>query len=317
MRMAVLDGKAVVGDDLSWSALEEFGAVDVYDATPPELVVPRGEPAEALIINKVVLDADTLAHLPRLQYVGVTATGYNVVDVSAARERGLVVTNVPTYGTDSVAQLVFALLLELCHRVGHHAQTVRDGRWGASEHFCYWNFPLVELAGRTMGVVGYGRIGRRTADIARAFGMRVTAHDVRPEAMTADGVTAVGLPALFEQSDVVSLHCPLTADNRAFVNADLLRRMKPTAFLINTARGQLVNEADLASALNEGRIAGAGLDVLDGEPPRPDNPLLTARNCFTTPHIAWATRASRRRLLDATVANLRAFLTGAPQNVVS
>jgi glycerate dehydrogenase len=317
VRIAVLDGKAVVGDDLSWSPLEQFGALDVYDATPPEQVVPRGEPAEALVINKIVLDTNTLTRLPKLRYVGVTATGYNVVDIATARKRGVVVTNVPAYGTDSVAQLVFALLLELCHRVGHHAQTVRDGRWAASEQFCYWDFPLVELTGKPMGIVGYGRIGRRTVEIARAFRMRVIAHDIRPNAMAADGVTAAALPALFERSDVVSLHCPLTKENAAFVNSDLLGRMKPTAFLINTARGQLVNEADLAKALNEGRIAGAGLDVLDGEPPRSDNPLLTARNCVITPHIAWATRESRRRLLDATVANLRAFLANDPTNVVS
>jgi glycerate dehydrogenase len=294
MKIVVLDGFALNPGDLSWDAL---GPATIYDRTPPELVVERAGNAEIVLTNKVVID---VTKLPKLRYVGVMATGYNVVDLPAARERGIVVTNVPGYATRSVAQHTFALLLELCHRVGHHAATIQ--KWPASPDYCYWDFPQIELAGLTMGIVGHGRIGREVEKIARAFGMNViTQRD----------------DSLFRQADVVTLHCPLTPATKGLLNASRLALMKPTAFLINTGRGGLVVEKDLADALNAGKIAGAGLDVLGTEPPRPDNPLLTAKNCILTPHIAWATRAARERLMRAVVENVQAFLAGKPQNVVS
>jgi glycerate dehydrogenase len=264
---------------------------------------------------------EQLAQLPQLRYVGVLATGYNVVDVEAARQRGVTVTNVPAYSTASVAQMVFALLLELTQQVGHHARLVREGRWTAAADFCFWDRPLVELEGLTLGIVGFGAIGRRVAALARAFGMKVLVHTAHPEKYqeTAEGRDArfVDLDDLFRASDAVSLHCPLTEETRALVDARRLELMKPTAFLLNTGRGPLVDEAALAAALNAGRLAGAGLDVLSAEPPPAGNPLLQAANCCITPHIAWATRAARERLLAIAVANLRAFLAGQPQNVVS
>ena len=317
MNIVVLDGFTLNPGDLSWSALEALGACTIHERTAPELTIERARAAEILLTNKVVLGREQIERLPRLRYVGVLATGYNVVDTDAARARGIVVTNVPSYGTRSVAQMTFALLFELTHHVGHHAATVREGRWTASRDFCYWDYPLLELAGLTMGVVGLGRIGRSVAAAAAAFGMKVLAHDTGAPPDVPPGVTLVGLDELFAGSDVVSLHCPLTAGNRGFVNAARLARMKPGAFLINTARGPLVNEQDLADALNAGRIAGAGLDVLAVEPPRPDNPLLTAKNCLITPHIAWATAAARQRLLDTAVGNLRAFLAGRLENTVA
>jgi glycerate dehydrogenase len=316
MHIIILDGHTLNPGDLSWSALESLGSCTIHDRTPPELVVERAREAEILFTNKVVLGRAELVQMPRLRYIGVLATGYNVVDVAAARELGIVVSNIPTYGTRSVAQMTFALLLELTQHVGHHAQTVRDGRWTQSEDFCYWDFPLVELEGLTLGLVGFGRIGRAVAEVALAFGMKVIAHDAFAPAAAVTGVAMVDIEALFRQSDVVSLHCPLTADNKGLVNSARLNLMKPSAFLINTSRGPLVNEADLAAALNAGRIAGAGLDVLAVEPPLADNPLLTAKNCLITPHIAWATVAARRRLMGIAVDNLRAFLAGAPTNTV-
>jgi glycerate dehydrogenase len=247
----------------------------------------------------------------------VSATGTNIVDVEAAGERGIVVTNVPTYGTDSVAQMAFALLLELTQHAGHHSRTVREGRWAKSDNFCYWDYPLVELAGLTMGIVGCGRIGQATARLADAFGMRVIGYDVAPFPAGRIPIQPAELDELFSRSDVVSLHCPLTPATAGLVNAARLALMKPTAFLINTSRGPLVNEQDLADALNAERIAGAGLDVLSVEPPRPDNPLLTAKNCVITPHIAWATRSARQRLMQTSIDNLGAYAAGAPQNVVS
>ena len=252
--------------------------------------------------------------MPKLKYIGVLATGVNVVDVAAARQRGILVTNVPAYSTPSVVQLTFALLLELTLHVGHHAQTVRDGRWCQSQDFCYWDYPLVELAGLTFGIVGYGRIGRSVATVARAFGMDVLAYNTSPK--TDPPTRFTDLESLLAASDVVSLHCPLTAANQGFINAERLALMKPTAYLLNTARGPLIDEQALADALNEGRLAGAGLDVLSQEPPLPDNPLLKAKNCLITPHLAWATYAARQRLMKTVVANVRAFLAGQPANVV-
>jgi glycerate dehydrogenase len=317
MRIVVLDGYTLNPGDLSWATFSALGECAVYDRTPPGEVLARARGAEIILVNKAPLDVGTLGALAGLRYIGVLATGFNIVDVKAARELGIVVTNIPTYGTRSVAQHVFALLLELTQRVGYHAGTVREGRWSASPDWCYWDYPLVELAGLTVGIVGYGRIGQATARVAEAFGMNVIAHDVGAPPPGVPTVRMVDLDTLFTEADVVSLHCPLTADTRHLVDARRLGLMKKSAFLINTSRGPLVNEADLAAALNAGRIAGAGLDVLAVEPPLPNNPLLGARNCLLTPHIAWATHSARSRLMGIAADNLRAFLAGQPINVVS
>ena len=317
MNIVVLDGYTLNPGDLSWDALHLLGPCAIHDRTPPEQVVARARDAEIVLTNKALLPRDTIAALPKLKYIGVLATGYNVVDVAAAKERGIPVANIPDYGTHSVAQMTFALLLELVHRTGHHAQTVRDGRWARSADFCYWDSPLIELWGLNFGVIGFGKIGRATAKLAEAFGMKVLVHTrTRPADLPAS-CEFVSLDQLLARSDVVSLHCPLTTDNQQFINAERLARMKSTAFLINTSRGPLLDEAAVAEALNAGTIAGAGLDVLSIEPPKPDNPLLTAKNCLVTPHIAWATRAARARLMNIAVENLRAFLAGTPRNVVN
>jgi glycerate dehydrogenase len=311
-RIVVLDGFTLNPGDLSWSALEELGQLDLYDHTPPELTLERAQGAPIVLTNKTVLSGDTLRALPQLKYVGVLATGYNVVDVAVAAERDIVVTNVPGYAAASVGQAVFALLLELANRTGDHARAVSGGRWAASRDFCFWDTPLVELSGLTFGIVGFGAIGRDVSNIARAFGMRVIVHSRRP----VEGEENVSLDDLFARADVVSLHCPLTPETGGLVNAGRLARMKPSAFLINTGRGPLIDEAALAEALNRNQIAGAGLDVLSKEPPAADNPLFTAKNCFITPHIAWATKAARERLLKTSIASVRAFLAGAPKNLV-
>ena len=316
MNIVVLDGFTLNPGDLDWKELHSLGPCAIYDRTPPAEVLRRAAKAEILLTNKTDLTARTIRQLPQLKYIGVLATGTNVVDLAAARARGIPVANVPAYGTKSVAQMTFALLLELTQHTGHHARTVREGRWTRSEDFCYWDFPLLELDGLTLGIVGYGRIGRAVSDLGAAFGMKVLAY--HPRACTAAaGVRFVELDPLFAESDVVSLHCPLTPQTANLVNAQRLALMKPTAFLLNTSRGPLVDETALADALNSGRIAGAGLDVLSIEPPRADNPLLTARNCLITPHLAWGTRAARSRLLKIAVENVRAFLRGQPQNVVN
>jgi glycerate dehydrogenase len=317
MKIVILDGGTLNPGDLSWDSFKAFGNVEVYDVTPADKVIERSKDADILIINKIVLDEKTISQLPQLKYIGVSATGYNVVDVKAARQRDIPVTNIPTYGTASVAQMVFALLLELSHHTGYHARTVKEGRWSARDNFCYWDFPLVELAGLTMGIVGYGRIGRATAALAEAFGMKTIAYDVYADQMTGAGVSFVKLDELFARSDVISLHCPLTVENKGMVNAERLGLMKKSAFLINTSRGPLINERDLAEALNSGQIAGAGLDVLSTEPPTSENPLLTAKNCYITPHIAWATHSARQRLMNTLIENLKGFIENKPKNVVS
>lgn len=317
MRIVVLDGHTLNPGDLSWDGLEALGACEIYDRTPPDEVVGRAKDAEIVLTNKTVLSREVIEQLPKLKYIGVLATGYNIVDTQAARQRNIPVTNVPTYGTRSVAQMVFAHLLNLTQHVAHHAQTVVDGRWTAGDDFCYWDYPLVELAGQTMGVVGFGRIGQATAQLAGAFGMKVLATDTAVPPAVPEGVEIVGLDTLLRRSDVVSLHCPLTPETQELVNRDRLAMMKTSAFLINTSRGPLVDEQALAEALNSGRLAGAGLDVLSIEPPVPENPLLAAKNCFVTPHIAWATKAARERLLGTVVENLKAFLAHRPQNVVN
>ncbi|RKY07953.1 MAG: D-2-hydroxyacid dehydrogenase [Planctomycetota bacterium] len=317
MNIIVTDGGTLNPGDLSWDELKTLGQCDVYDATAPEQVLDRCKDAEVIITNKVVLDRQVIASLPKLKYIGVTATGYNVVDVAAAREKNIPVANVPIYGTQSVAQMVFAHLLELTQHVGYHSGTVHEGRWAACPDFCYWDRPLIELEGLTMGVVGYGRIGQAAAKLARAFGMNVIAYDIYADKMADLDVQFVELDELFAKSDVITLHCPLTPENEGLANAQRLSLMKKSAFLINTSRGQLINEQDLADALNSEQIAGAGLDVLYSEPPSPDNPLLQARNCYITPHIAWATRSARQRLLTTSIENVKAYQAGSPINVVN
>jgi glycerate dehydrogenase len=316
MKIVVLDGYTLNPGDLGWRSLEELGDCTFYDRTAPNELLHRAKDADALVTNKVALSADILARLPTLRYIGVTATGYNIVDVEAARRQGVTVTNVPAYSTRSVAQMVFAHLLNLTLRIEHHAQTVDAGRWTASADFAYWDFPLIDVAGRTLGIVGYGQIGQAVARIGRALDMRVLASDRSPQNKPAEGIEFCDLDRLFRQSDVLSLHCPLTPQTERLVDRTRLAWMKPTAFLINTSRGGLIDEAALADALNAGQLAGAGLDVLSREPPPADNPLLSAKNCRITPHYAWATTAARRRLMDVAVANLRAFMAGQPQNVV-
>jgi len=315
MNIVILDSFTTNPGDLSWAALESLGSLVAYDRTDDADIVPRARDAEIVLTNKTLLSRGVIAALPRLKCICVLATGYNVVDVAAAKEHGVTVCNVPEYSTPNVAQAVFALLLELTNRTGHHDRTVHEGRWAACDDFCYWDGELVELAGLTLGIVGYGRIGQAVARVGRAFEMRILAHR-RQATGPIDGGEYADLDRLFAESDVVSLHCPLTPATKELVNAARLARMKPTALLINTARGGLVNEADLAAALDAGTIAGAGLDVLSVEPPSAANPLLRARNCVITPHIAWATRGARRRLIEATAGNVAAFLAGRPQNVV-
>ena len=317
MKIVVLDGYTLNPGDLSWDALQQLGPCVLHDRTPPEQVVARARDAEIILTNKALLPRDTIAALPKLKYIGVLATGYNVVDIAAAKERGIPVANIPDYGTHSVAQLTFALLLELVHRTGHHAQTVRDGRWARSADFCDWDSPLIELCGLNFGVIGFGKIGRAVAQLADAFGMKVLVHNRSQPKDLPPHCEFVSLDDLLSRSDVVSLHCPLTPDNQQFLNAARLARMKPTAFLLNTSRGPLLDEQAVADALNSGQIAGAGLDVLSVEPPKADNPLLNAKNCLVTPHIAWATRAARSRLMNIAVENTRAFLAGTPRNVVN
>jgi glycerate dehydrogenase len=316
MNIVILDAYTANPGDLSWDALAALGSLAVYDRTDDADIVPRARDAEVVLTNKTVLSRDVIAALPGLKCICVLATGYNVVDIAAARDHGVTVCNVPEYSTPNVAQAVFALILELTNRTGHHDRTVHEGRWAGCEDFCYWDGDLVELAGLTLGIVGYGRIGQAVARVGRAFDMRILAHR-RAATGPIEGGAYADLDRMFAESDIVSLHCPLTPDTKELVNAVRLATMKRTAFLINTARGGLVNEADLAAALDAGTIAGAGLDVLTVEPPAASNPLLAAKNCVITPHIAWATRNARRRLIAATVANVQAFLAGAPRNVVT
>lgn len=316
MKIVVLDGFTLNPGDLSWAELKSLGPCEIHDRTPPAALLRRAADAEIILTNKAVLTRADLGRLPRLKYIGVLATGTNVVDLAAARERGIPVTNVPAYGTKSVAQATFSLLLELAHHAGHHAESVRVGRWNNCADWCYWDFPLVELDGLTLGIVGFGRIGRAVADLGRAFGMNILAHNPSPKTAP-PFIQFVELETLFCESDVISLHCPLTAQTRNLVNTERLAVMKPTALLLNTSRGPLVDEHALAATLNEGKIAGAGLDVLSVEPPPADHPLLCAKNCIITPHQAWATRAARTRLMSIAVENVRAFLSGKSQNVVS
>jgi len=320
MIIVVLDGQALnptPGGDLDWSAVARSGTVEIFPRTPPELVVERLRGAQVAITNKVPFDAARLAELPELKLIAVTATGYNIIDTVAARERGVVVSNVPAYSTDSVAQHVFALILELTLQVGLHDQAVHAGEWLTSDDFCFCKAPLIELAGKTLGLIGFGQIGRKTGEIAHAFGMKVLAYS-RSKTQRADFPFHWTEPdEIFRQADVISLHVPQTPETTTLINQRTLGLMKPTAFLINTARGGLVHETDLAEALQAGRIRGAGLDVLATEPMRRDNPLLTAPNCIITPHMAWATHEARSRCMQITAENIAAFAAGRPQNVVN
>lgn len=314
MKIVVLDGYCLNPGDLSWEAMGSLGDLQVYDRTSPSELLERAEGAEVLITNKTLISDKDMDALPDLKYIGVLATGYNVVDVEAAKKKGIVVTNIPAYSTHSVAQMVFAHILNITQRVEHYACLNRHGKWSDSADFSYWDTELIELDGKWMGIVGFGNIGQATARIALAFGMKVAVYTSKPQSDLPEGVIKMDLDQLFSTCDVVSLHCPLTPSTREIVNAKRLNLMKPNAILINTGRGPLVNEQDLADALNEGRIMAAGIDVLSIEPADPSNPLLSARNCFITPHIAWATKEARTRLMQIAVSNLKEFLNG---NVVN
>ena len=310
MKIVVLDGYGLNPGDLSWKGMEALGELTVYDRTSPSELMERSEGAEALITNKTLITAENMEALPELKYIGVLATGYNVVDIEAAKARGIVVTNIPAYSTSSVAQMVFAHILNITQRVGHYAEENSKGRWTNNADFCYWDTGLVELDGKKMGIVGFGNIGQATARIAQAFGMEVLLYTSKEQSALPQGMRKVALDELFAESDVISLHCPLTPETKEMVNAERLKLMKPGAILVNTGRGPLVNEQDLADALNEGRIAAAGLDVLSVEPANADNPLLGAKNCFITPHIAWATKEARTRLMQIAVQNLKSYQEG-------
>lgn len=318
MKIVVLDAYTLNPGDLSWEGLKQFGDLMLYDRTPGDQILTRCEGAEIVFTNKTPLEAKVIEQLPVLKYIGVLATGYNVVDTEAAKSRGIIVSNVPGYGTTSVVQLTFALLLELCHHTQQHSDSVMDGKWSKSPDFCFWNFPLIELAGKTMGIIGFGDIGSKVGDLATAFGMKIIAtgrrhtdQRHRPDFKWAD------LDTLLEQSDVVSIHCPLSPETKGLINMERLNMMKRSAFLLNTSRGPIVVEKDLANALNNGIIAGAGIDVLSTEPPSKDNPLFYTKNCIITPHIAWATKEARQRLMTIATKNLAAFIEGRPQNVVN
>ena len=318
MKIVVLDGYTLNPGDLSWEGFESLGEVQVYNRTPAEKTVERIGDAPVILTNKTAITKEILDQCPAIRYIGVLATGYNVVDVKAAAQRGIVVTNIPSYGTDAVAQYAFALLLELCHHVGLHDESVKAGEWEKCQDFCYWKTPLMELAGKTMGIIGFGRIGQRTGAIARAMGMRVLAYDrfQRPE-LENENCRYVSLEQLLAVSDVISLHCPLLPETKGVINRDTISRMRDGVLIINTSRGDLVVEKDLAEALISGKVAGAAADVVSTEPIKGDNPLLKAPNMIITPHMAWGAKESRGRLMNQAVEHLKAFLSGNPVNTVS
>ena len=316
MKIVILDGFTANPGDLSWKGLEELGMLTVYDRTRPEETVARAAEADIVLTNKVIINREMMAQLPQLKYIGVLATGYNVVDIEAAHERGIIVTNVPAYSTESVAQMVFAHLLTVTNRTEHYALQNRQGRWTKNPDFCYWDFSHMELAGKTFGIVGLGNIGRRVAEIALAFGMQVKALTSKSANALPAGIEKADLEELLASSDIISLHCPLTDSTRHLINRETLSLMRPSAILINTGRGPLVDDQAVASALAEGQLAAFCADVLTEEPPKVDNPLLSQPNAFITPHIAWATEEARSRLLQVAISNVRAFLNAKPQNVV-
>ena len=316
MNIVILDGYSANPGDLSWKELESLGNVTVYDRTSPSETVTRAAEAEVVLTNKVVIGRREMAQLPHLKYIGVLATGYNVVDIEAAHERGITVTNVPAYSTESVAQMVFAHLLTVTNRIEHYAIANREGRWSRNPDFCYWDFPHMELSGKLFGIIGLGNIGQRVAAIAHAFGMRVCAYTSKSENQLPSYVEKKSMEEILSACDVISLHCPLTPDTHHLINSQTLQQMKPSAILINTGRGPLIDDQAVADALAEGRLAAFCADVLTEEPPKATNPLLAQPNAFTTPHIAWASTEARIRLLHVAIDNVRSFLSGHPQNVV-
>ncbi|MEO8569318.1 MAG: D-2-hydroxyacid dehydrogenase [Ginsengibacter sp.] len=317
MKIVVLDGYTLNPGDLSWKSLQQLGDVVIYERTPADKILERSKDAEVLLTNKAPLEGVILEQLSSLKYIGVTATGYNIIDTTVAKRKGITVTNVPGYGTESVAQLTFALLLELCHHVQHHSDAVRAGKWSRSPDFSFWNFPLIELSGKTMGIIGLGNIGQKVADIATAFGMHIIATGrTRNDQSKRSNFQWVEISELLGNSDVVSIHCPLTPETKGLINKESIKKMKRSAFLLNTSRGQIIVDGDLAEALNNDVIAGAGIDVLSVEPPPENNPLFKAKNCIITPHIAWATKEARQTLMNITVKNLEEFIAGRPVNVV-
>lgn len=317
MKIVVLDGYALNPGDLSWDGFTDLGDLTVHERTSPEDILKRASGAEILLTNKTPVREQVIQQLPGLKYIGVLATGYNIIDVDAASRNNIVVANIPDYGGYSVAQLTFALLLELCHHVQRHSDSVREGKWASSKDWCYWEYPLVELAGKTMGIIGFGNIGQKVGDIAASFGMKVLGAAKRESDQSLrKNFRWASVAEILQESDVVSIHCPLTPETKGLINSQSVRTMKPGSFLLNTSRGPIINDEDLSDALNADVIAGAGIDVLSVEPPHQNNPLFTARNCIITPHIAWATKEARARLMNMAVTNLKAFLNGNPVNVV-
>lgn len=317
MKIVVLDGFALNPGDLSWSSLENIGETIIYDRTRKEDIIKRVGDAEIIFTNKTLLLRDTLEQLPKVKYIGVLATGYNVVDIQAAKELGITVTNIPDYGTKMVAQYVFSLLLEICNHVGKHNEEVKKGEWFKSKDFCFWKYPLVELTEKKIGIIGMGRIGQEVTKIAQAFGMKVLAYSTRPnKANASETLEYVDLDSLFARADIISLHCPLTEVTKGLINKISVEKMKDGVMIINTARGPLIVEDDLAEALKTGKVAAAAVDVLSTEPPKEDNPLIHTPNCIVTPHIAWASKEARERLMSIAVNNLINFLQGHPVNVI-
>ena len=317
MKIVILDGYTENPGDLSWEELGKLGDLTVYDRTPESEIVSRIGDAEIVITNKTPLTRATLDACPNIRYIAVLATGYNVVDIAAAKEKGIPVSNVPTYGTASVGQFAIAMLLEICHHVAHHSQTVYEGKWNACADWCYWDYPLIELDGKTIGVIGFGRIGQTTGKIAKALGMKVLAFHSYPNDFGKAIAEYVDLDTLLAQSDVIAVHCPLFPETEGIINKDNIAKMKDGVIILNNSRGPLIVEQDLADALNSGKVAAAGLDVVSTEPIHGDTPLLTAKNCIITPHISWAPKESRQRIMDCAVANAKAYIDGAPINVVN
>lgn len=317
MKIVILDGYTENPGDLSWEGFEALGELTVYDRTPADQIVSRIGDADAVIMNKVPITRETMDACPSIKYIGVLATGYNVIDVDAAKEKGILVANIPTYGTTAVAQFATALLLEVCHHVGEHSQAVFNGDWTNNADWTFWNYPLIELMGKTLGVIGFGRIGQNFAQIAKSLGMNIVAYDEYPNDAGRSLATYVTLDELYAQSDVISLHCPLFPSTEGMINKNSIAKMKDGVIILNTSRGPLIVEEDLAAALNSGKVYAAGLDVVSKEPIEADNPLLKAKNCLITPHIAWAPKESRARLMDIAVDNLKAFIDGSPVNIVN
>jgi glycerate dehydrogenase len=317
-KIVVLDGYAANPGDIPWDGLKALGELKVYDRTPADQIVSRIGDAEYIYTNKTPITRDTLDACPNIKFIGVLATGYDIVDINAAKEKGVTVTNIPGYSTASVAQLVFALLLEICHHVGAHSDAVKAGAWSRSHDFCFWNYPLIELAGKTLGIIGFGRIGQATAKIAVAFGMKVIAYSRHPDkSLETDDIKMMGFDEVLAKADVISLHCPLSPSTRGIINKDTIEKMKDGVIIINTARGPLIVEEDLKEALDSGKVYAAAVDVVSKEPIAPDNPLLTCDNCIITPHFGWAPKEARQRLMDIAVNNLKQYLQGNPVNVVN